>query len=549
MARSREVIHHKDFRGGLNLTTQLQALNEDESPDALNVDFGQRGGFTLRGGFATIDYSQEYSGARFLCPIYFAADEYLMVASDGQLLEWDGANLSLTGEDVTDTALATAPVRACSFDSKAYIANGRTGGNIVMYSWDGSTLTTLGSTFNDDYLAPTDGNMPDARFIAEHNGYMWIADTNESSVRYPHRLRFSHLQKPEDWATNDYFDLDPDDDGDPVTGIVPFRDHLLVFKKSSVHAIFGESRDDFFRETISNSSGVSDVRAVTTNSGVCYWMANDGRVMAWNGRGIVPLTDALSWWADLGKIKQGGDHILMWGANRLWMSLEAGAGEPSSRWLFVYDPTIKALTRYDKLVTDMAFWYRIDTEPDPLFLFAEDITYSDWNMYRFDRANSTDTDTPDTIDDQLDDPLLDVTGDPLRPVDTSGTRNIPIDGYYRTGWFDAGETATKKRWKRPRVTAAAEGDTTIRMEVYHDFNESIPIKFSDIIIDTEDAADWGTLLWGDSWGDDQSDTYSFTRQPSAGSAYAIQFKFSATNNPGRWWVDSISIPFRRKQVR
>lgn len=552
MARSREVAYLKDFTGGLNLTDPLGGgLAENESPDCLNVDFGYRGGFVTRGGFRSQTYSTSLDGARFLGATYFGADVVLVADANGGLFSWNGSTLTNNSQDLTDTTIAANPLEMAVFDDKAYFANGRSAGNIVMRSWDGSTLSTLTNTFNNDYTTPDAGDMPLARHICQHNGYMFVADTVESSVRYPHRVRFSHLQQPEDWAEADYFEVEKSDDGDPIIGIKSFKDQLLVFKKSAVYAVFGYSGDEFFRERISET-GVNSIRAVTSNSGVMYWAASDGTIMAYNGRGAVPLTDKLKWWFDTTVIDPAGDNELMWADGKLFISLAAGssAAADQSRWLFVYDPVIKAITRYDKKVVDMFHWERLDQEHDPLFLFESGTIPSEYNLYRYDRAWSTDSSSPDTVDDEDGDPIITPEGDALLNEDTTSTSTDPVDAYYCTAWITANETATKKRWKRPRVTAAAEGDTTINMGVYHDYNSGVQTKTSDIVIDAGDASLWGSFTWGtNTWAGEQDDYYEFARQPSAGSGYAVQFRFSSVNNPGRWWVDSIAVPFRRKEVR
>lgn len=551
MARSREVVYLKDFTGGLNLTDPIGGgLADNESPDCLNVDFGYKGGFVTRGGFRTQVYSTLLDGARIVGQTNYGSDEVLIVGANGELLSWNGSAITNESEDLSDTTIAANPIQAATFDSKTYFANGRSGGNIIMQSWDGTTRTTLTNTFNDDYNAPDGGDMPLARQIAVHNGYMWVADTVESATRYHHRVRFSHVQQPEDWATDDYFDIDPSDDGDQITALVPFRDRLMVFKRSGIWAVFGYSRDDFFVEKISAASGVHKHTAVAQNSGVMYWFDTDGNIMAYNGQGAVPVSDKLGWWTGINKIQHGGDHHFMWADGKLFMSLEAGAAESVvSRWCFIYDPVIKALTRYDKEITSMFCWDRLNTEDDPLFLFAQGAGVEHYNLYRYDRSYSTDNGSPDTIDDETGDPLLDTLLMELLDVNANSTSDNPITAYYRTAWITANETATKKRWKRPRVTAAAEGDTTIDMLVYHDYNYETSVKSSEIIIDADDQALWGTFLWGDIWGTGDDDYYSFTRQPSAGSGYSVQFRFSSVNNPGRWWVDSIAVPFRRKEVR
>lgn len=551
MAQSREVTYLNDFSGGLNLTTQLQSLAPNETPDCLNVDFGYRGGFTVRGGFQTQAYNTLLDGAYFVGSNYFGSDVVLLVATDaaGSLLGWDGSSLTDTTQNVTDDTgrhvrLANmAWERSSTQYQGAFLVNCLASTVLTSRKWDGTTLTTYSAfSFNDDYTAPAGGKFPPARLAVQHNGHMWVADTVESSKRYPHRVRFSHVQQPEDWATADYFEVDPGDDGDPITALVPFKDHLLVFKASSVWAVYGYSRDEFFLERISGVAGVSDPRAVTKNSGVCYWYTGDGTVMAYNGTGVVPLTDKMRWWSDIGKISHPGDHWLMWADGRLYLSLEAGAGEDVNRYTFVYDPTIKALTRYDPVVSSMYHWERIDSEHCPLFLFE-----SDANLYRFDRGYSVDTFTGVEVLDSTGATVLDVNGDPLTGPEATAT--VTIQGYYRTSWITAGETATKKRWKRPRVTAAGEGETTINVQVFHDFAEENIKKSFDFTVAGGSGSLWGTMNWGDNWDAGQDDYYEFDRLPSGGSAYAMQMKFTSTNNVGRWWIDSIAIPFRRKRVR
>ena len=114
----------------------------------------------------------------------------------------------------------------------------------------------------------------------------------------------------------------------------------------------------------------------------------------------------------------------------------------------------------------------------------------------------------------------------------------------------AGETATRKRWKRPRVTAAAGATTTIKVEVFLDFDDLSPRRFSEFTINVpSDASLWGTMDWGDDWYVASDDYYEFERLSSAGSGFSVSFEFSSPDNLGRWWIDSIAVPFRRKSVR
>jgi hypothetical protein len=516
MAASREVEQWDRFNGGLNLTKQTSSLSPDETPDCLNMDFGLRGGFMLRGGFRTQATDSLLNNARIIGVAEVATPQLLIHSTAGDLLKWDGSSLSDTTFQVSD---ASERVRMANFNDKAYLANGRLSGNIIMQTWDGTTRATLGTAWNNDYLAPTTGNMPLARHIASHAGFMFVADTVESTVRKPTRVRFSHEQFPESWAEADYFDVGAPGVNDPITALYSFADKLVIFKKSSVWAVYGYDRDTFLLEQIADATGICTCGAGAVNAGVLYWYATDGHLMAYNGRNKpFVLSEKIDWWGELGKIKHGGAHRLMWSDGRLYLSLEAGSGEPVGRWLFVYDPTSKSFTRYDRVVQELIHWSKIGADGDPLFL-EKDSTH----LFRYDRQYES---------------------------DLVGAVETRIDGYYRTAWMKAGETATRKRWKRPRVTAAGNADATINVEVFLDFDDLTPRRSSEFRIETpDDVSLWGAMDWGDTWFARADDYYEFERIGSAGTGFASSFKFSSPDNVGRWWVDSIAVPFRRKQVR
>jgi hypothetical protein len=515
MAASREVEQWDRFNGGLNLTKQTSSLDRTETPDCLNMDFGLRGGFMLRGGFRAQVNNALLVDAKIIGVAELATSKVLIQSAAGDLVSWDGSTLADTTANVTDT---TDRVRMTSFNDNAYLANGRSGGDIIMQKWTGAARSTLGTAWNNDYLVPTTGNMPLARHIASHAGFVFVADTVESSVRYPTRVRFSHEQFPESWAQADYFDVGAPGVNDPITALVPFADQLLVFKKSSVWRVLGYDRDTFILEQVADATGICTCGSHAVNAGVCYWFSTDGKLMSYNGQGVRALSEKLDWWSELGKIKHGGAHRLMWSDGRLYMSLEAGSGQPVSRWLFVWDPASKSFTRYSPVVSELVHWSKIGADGDPIFLVP-----GSQDLLRYDRTYES---------------------------DLFGGVETRIDGYYRTAWMTAGETATRKRWKRPRVTAAAAAMATIKVEVFLDFDDLSPRRFSQFTIDVPvDASLWGTMEWGDDWYVAADDYYEFERIGSSGTGFSVSFKFSSPDNLGRWWVDSIAVPFRRKSVK
>lgn len=525
MAASREVKYLKNFGGGLNFNPDTSSLRENETPDALNIDFTAGGGFQLRGGFEYLADSPTLNGAQWLCASYFADDVVLLRDSAGDLWSWDGSTLTDTGETITDNTDERTRADGFSFElsatryNKVYLANGRSSGSIVMRTWDGTTLATLGTDFNNDYTTPAGGHMPLARHVISWGGHMWVADTVEDGVRFPHRVRFSHTQMPEDWGEDDYFEVDPSDDGDPITGVIGLGQQLLIFKRSSVYTVYGYDRDTFTLEEIPSAVGTCSCGAADVHNGKAYWFTTDGRFLSYDGRGIKDLSAPIAWWSELGKIQHGGRHRVRFMDGRIWMRLEAGSGEDVNYWTFLYDPLTYTFTRYDKVISDLFWWPRIGVDAQALFFFENSDA-----LYSYDRANLKDDDEDGVVQ--------------------------RIDGYYKTAWIDAGETATRKRWKRPRVTASADSATTLNIEVFLDNDTDNVKRFLTMPVTVPaDTSLWGTAVWGDSWYAPSDQYYNFDKLGAAGTGYNIQFKFSSDDNPGRWSVDQLAVPFRRKQVK
>jgi hypothetical protein len=107
----------------------------------------------------------------------------------------------------------------------------------------------------------------------------------------------------------------------------------------------------------------------------------------------------------------------------------------------------------------------------------------------------------------------------------------------------------KKKWRRPTITVASTSISTLNVEVYYDFDEAAPNRVLTLPI----APTAGTyMVWGDVWGSLWSTSdpvYEFDRLSSLGRSNALQLKFEVTGHTGRWWVDSIAVPFFEKAYR
>ena len=512
-----KVVFFDDFTGGLNNTDSRQNLLPNETPDCLDVVFNSRGGFAARRGYRTTTSSSILSGG-YIGGQFSAGTEVLWgIDSGGGLWTWDGT--TLTDVVTSSAADSSRTVRGVSWDDRLYFANWLNGGSLLMRFWNGSAFTSLTNTANDNYTAPTSSNAPLARLIAKHSGHMFWADTVESGTRYRSRLRFSHPLQPRDFATADYFDIEPDDQTNQITALVPFKDHMLIFKQRGVFALYGYDKSTFVVERVSTQAGVFSQEQVSANAGVCYWWSTDGNVYAYNGRGVVPLGDRIKQVAQDGTVQPGhADHRVMWGDNQLWVVLKTVAGD---RLTYVYDPSVGqsgAWTRFSMTPSSLFWWRKNDGSAQIMF-----IKPSTGRLYDL--------------------------GSAAQEQDDDGGSATSIAAYYKTAWYTAKDTALKKRWRRPTVTVAANDDCQLSVDVYHDFDESSVSRTLTLPI----ARAGGSFVWGDDWGsapwsgDDPA--YEFDRLGSPGRSHAIQFKFSVTDHTSKWWVDSYALPYYEKGYR
>lgn len=523
MAKATRVAFFNDFTGGLNLDSPRQQLALNESYDCLDVDFNLRGGFQQRRGIKVAGSTggSPMNGGFLLGQFSLGTDMVVGVSSSKQLWTWDGATATHVATAITDQA--DMP-RAVAWGSKLYLANCWSAGSLVMRhrtTASLATVTTLGNAFNNTYSAPTGGNMPLARLICDHAGFMWVADTTESGNRQRSRVRWSHPLQPEDWATADYFDIEPDDQSDQIVALVPFKNQLLVFKRRSVWAIFGYDKDSFVAERIGNASGAWAQEAISANASVVYWWSPEGNVYAYNGQGVTPVGDRISGVVRDGSVTLGADHRLCWAGDRLYVSLVASNG--TSRLCFVYDPRVGrrgAWTKYSFEPTSFAWWRRVDgTVGVMMTLRGKD--------HVFDHG------------------VVSQTQDEF----TSGVQT-PIPAYYSTAWFSGNDTALKKQWRRTHITSATKDPCTFTIDVYHDFNDSTirrTMTFDNV--NPGGSMTWGSSLWGSSsWGSGDA-SYQFDRLPAAGRSHAIRLKFYVTDNITQWWIDSFTIPYNEKGYR
>lgn len=513
-----DFIVQEDFTGGINVRENTFQLADNETPDCLNVDFDQRGGFRLRGGI------NAYGGA-------LSADALSMFMFErttgaAQLLACDGTNVVYkTGGTWTTCGAMTGKVSFSTFKNKAYCANGTS-----VASWDGSTWTAMADpdgagAWNNNIETPDGADVPFGKYLTAHRGVQFSAHTTENGTVYPNRVRWSHPNFPEDWFEAHYIDVDWGVDGDEIVGLQPMGDHLLVFKQRSVHAIYGNPPESFEVYPINTEIGAVDSGAIVgTDGGVYFYSWPDG-LFKYDGKNFTWVHEKIH-----GLIQDGdidgtyADQIrLGWGNRRLWLSVPYQGASTRNR-CFVMDPVLSkegSWTQYDLAVGPFVEW---KAAGESSFLLANVVGGA--QLAQTDQYNQA-----------FDDP--------------DGVSTDHIDSFYRTRWYDLKTVAYKKRWKRPQIVLRGGTAGTIIVDGYKNYDITVPTRHFELSTTADaDSGVWDTAVWDtDVWGREVGVQSEIQRGSQMGNATSVALRFNGPLTNVDWGVDAITMKFIPRKVR
>ena len=538
MGASIRVLRADDFTGGLNLRADPFQLGRSESPDLLNVDIDPRGGFSSRGGMERLNTSAIGSlSAGTFTPkkmvVWHTATPQVLVAANSKV--FFTASTAFTDTTITTTAAHGASFAPWSGTTQVmYVATGSGG---VVCKWDGATKTALTASataaWQDSYASPSGTHAPKANHIASHGGRMWVASTDENGTAFPDRIRFSHENFPESWREVDYIDVV--DGGSGITALVPLGEALYVFKKSSIHVIFGNDESTFQMQLVTNQLGCWSPSAITANErGLMFFSWPDG-VFELTSNGITDLFGALRPLIDEQLFSEANLVNLHVGfANRrLWVSIPQGSSATAS-YTYVFDQSLGQRGAWTKFQVagggGVACVVDFETAAGARFPLACHPT----------EPYVLKVDQPSLVNDS-------VTGTPTA-----------FTSFYTTRWNDAGVISQRKMWRRPDVLAHQTGaNTTLLCEAFHDWEESATKRSFAVTVNgagtgmlwepTGSEPDiypgWDQALWGAS-----NTGLVLTRGANLGLARSVQLKFTGPGTAA-WGISSISYKYQPRKVR
>ena len=539
-------LNQFDFTGGINLRPETFQLTENELPELLNLEVDPRGGLNVRKGWRYVNPTPVATGT------WNPRNAYAHIKSNGDRLvlvaNQDTANYGPVYGRVNDnpfTAIATvaaAMPHLADFASWDDLVWGTRGAASAVFTWDGSTVTTLtfsgwSGNWQNDYTAPGSGkNAPLSELIAQHAGYMFVAGTTEDATNYPNRLRWSHPNNPYAWASHDYIDLS--EGGQKITAMIPFSDRLLIFKSDSVWALFGSDAETWELTNISRTVGCTHQQAITRNESAVFFLSWPQGVFAYSERGNV---DEIS--VPIRAIFQNKrmrpdaiDNVWFgWVDRRLWCSLPFHDNPEVPGWpiptdaatVFVWDPVLSengSWTMFRGHCTPGPYLERVDTGIQS-------------GRYAFTRQAAHMV---------VLDEITEAATDECKPGEIIG-----FETRFRTRWIDAGAPTWRKSWRRPDLLLRAlKVDTLVNCRVFHDYNSmnaerSFQVAFTPDL----DPAIYGDFNWGDGhlYGG-AIQTTSVERGGTMGRAGTVQLLVEG--EPGNsWGLNGVVFKFIPRRFR
>lgn len=446
-----QTIDLQGFVQGLNRDADPFLLELDEVPDCLNVDFGLRGEVSKRAGYQRYDTAGAANvNEQLTVWTRLAGGTYLVVFRESNGGIYYSTGTSFTDSGLTFSAASTDRdyiISAAALNDVLYCSSLRTNGP---RSFDGTTWTAMTGTDFDG----TASRFPRARHLATHSDRIFAANvrTQTSSTSYRSRLYWSDLLDAETWSANSYIDFDPDD-GEEITGMLPFGEDLVVFKNHSVQILAGRSEASFTRYKLDSQIGTYSPKTIQSVGGFLIFFDRDSGVHAFDGSAFAEIGEKVDSYI-LDGMNYTEAHIAasFVRRNRYYLSVPWGSDTYNSR-TFVYDLRTQAWTEYDYGFTDAA-------------------RLSDGYVSVNNRNAVGVFDLFTGVND---------------------ASNV-VNAHFKTPWLAPEGPDTKARIRRLDTTWSAIGDTDVHVEMYRDFSPDAYI--AQVVNTNPGGALFGTAKFG-----------------------------------------------------
>lgn len=202
--------------------------------------------------------------------------------------------------------------------------------------------------YDGESILLLNGNPPYAKYVITHKNRVFMANTNTN----PSRLYFSDILNIESWPVLNFIDISPND-GNEITGLLPFSDYLIITKKQSVWLLTGEGINTFAVKRIHADKGCIAPRSLTIVDGYLCFVSDDGIYFSDLSKCVLISERIKNYWSKLNKrrLNQAASYYF---DNKLYVAVPEGNSMYNNA-VIVYDTIRKSFTCIRKNVNFSCF--------------------------------------------------------------------------------------------------------------------------------------------------------------------------------------------------
>lgn len=252
------------YFGTLDTTTDISLMNDEDSPDNLNVVYDTVKAVMSRKGYTKLLTSPTPSWIGGMYSFYQSGGgRQLVYASSQNIYKYNNAGGSTQILPNVGAPANFTPDRQWSFDEYQDSVYGCNGIDAFI-AYNGTNYSIANAGINPQY-------------IKIHKNRVYCANKNSST------LYFSDASSPTSFPVNNFININTND-GQNITGVAEIVDNLIIFKDDSVWILTGEPLGSGNNTTIGNlqlrkatgTGGCSAFRSIALVGQTLFFMHHTG---------------------------------------------------------------------------------------------------------------------------------------------------------------------------------------------------------------------------------------------------------------------------------
>jgi hypothetical protein len=220
----------ENFSGGLNSTSGPLNAKDTESSDLQNIDFNKFGSILKRNGYipictSTILASAPIDGLAWYEFVSGSTSGRIALATAGTSI-YSMTTLGSTWTHITGATIVTSGNHVSweNFTNKIFMVDGAN----LPKVWAGTGTCTIATV-------PT--GVTKVKFVTQFNNYLFYGNVAMGATDMTSRVYWSNVKDPTTWDSDQFIEVSKDD-GQPITGLKPLGDRLVVYKERAIYNLY-----------------------------------------------------------------------------------------------------------------------------------------------------------------------------------------------------------------------------------------------------------------------------------------------------------------------